>query len=366
MFHLLSRAIQFLLSPIHQEARFRYRARQVRLALEHLENRLVPSTFYVAGLGDTGQGMTNEGDLRYCINQVNKSTDASNTIVFPGQLGGTIMLTGELPIISKNVTIQGSTSSAVTIQGKGSAANPYRDFAIGTNVTAEIDNLTIQGGYITTGGGAGILNDGDLTLKNDTITGNTASQSGGGGVYNGAESQLYVIGGLIQYNDATEGGGILNYGWLLGDSGLIILANNATNGSGGGVYNLGTAHFEDSTNINGNSATQNGGGVYNDATATFIMDGGTIGINNAIKGAGLFNAGIATLDSGLMFQENTATQQGGGLYLASGSTTNVDTITVQGNEASAGPGIYKQNGAYLDPISLTDSDDPNGDPVTGS
>jgi hypothetical protein len=58
----------------------------MRLSLEVLENRLVPTTFIVNNLGDTGQGVFQDGvysgDLRYCITQLNANGQANNVMNF--------------------------------------------------------------------------------------------------------------------------------------------------------------------------------------------------------------------------------------------------------------------------------------------
>jgi hypothetical protein len=53
---------------------------RLRLTLEILEDRTVPSTFMVNSIGDTGAGSGSTGDLRYCITQANLG--GNNTIQF--------------------------------------------------------------------------------------------------------------------------------------------------------------------------------------------------------------------------------------------------------------------------------------------
>jgi predicted outer membrane repeat protein len=340
----------------------------VQLHLEQLEYRLVPATFVVAGLGDTGGGKTNEGDLRYCIGQANASKDTSNTITFAGGLNGTISLTGALPAIANGVTIDPG-NDAITVQGNANAGKPYSVFSINKGVTAEIDGLWIEGGFAGTGGG--INNAGNLTLKNDTITNNTATMSGGG-VFNALGSSLSLDSDVIQFNQADAGGGVFNSGSIRSDSeydSTKIIANTATS-DGGGIYTVGTVNFYGFEEITGNTANTTsgvGGGVYNGSTATFDTSGGQIDIynNDAFQGGGFYNVGTATLTAD--FEGNSA-NQGGGLFLVSISTTTFNTVTVSGNKlvgaGAVGQGVYYQKGATMNGLNtLTDSDDPGGQPV---
>lgn len=66
-----------------------------KLFVEVLEDRIVPSTFTVTNLGDSGTGTGNAGDLRYCINLANQNHTTSgkpDLIVFAQGLTGTIQL----------------------------------------------------------------------------------------------------------------------------------------------------------------------------------------------------------------------------------------------------------------------------------
>src|SRR5579859_4895002 len=70
----LSRQI-FAQSRVSRRTR---RSPRSRLGIEALEARVVPSTFTVNALTDTGAGSGNSGDLLYCINQANTSGGTIN------------------------------------------------------------------------------------------------------------------------------------------------------------------------------------------------------------------------------------------------------------------------------------------------
>ena len=120
-----------------------------------------------------------------------------------------------------------------------------------------------------------------------------------------------------------------------------------SSGSGGGLYNLGTANLTDCT-ISGNVAKYQGGGVYNYGTANltdcYVSYNNVTGPDNGKGGGGgLFNgseyvAGHLTLTD-CFVSNNTADNRGGGVYDRNGTATLNDS-TISGNSAgSAGGGL---------------------------
>src|SRR5262245_28437496 len=78
-----------------------------RPRLETCEDRTLPSTCTVTGLGDAGSGAGLQGDLRYCLNLANGNFEPSNVIQFQPGLSGTIkLLHGDLAIF-KDLEIDG-------------------------------------------------------------------------------------------------------------------------------------------------------------------------------------------------------------------------------------------------------------------
>jgi len=108
------------------------------------------------------------------------SADTPDTIVFSlPTLPATITLSAALPTID-------SVDDGVTIRGPGldsrqltiSGANSFRVFTIGGGEAVTIEGLTIANGRIDDGGG--VLNQGNLTIKNATIANNFGTDDGGG------------------------------------------------------------------------------------------------------------------------------------------------------------------------------------------
>src|SRR5208282_5327159 len=85
----------------------------VRLSFDLFEERLLLAPFTVNSIADTNTA----GTLRYVINQLDASTDPTNTIDFHiGPVGthATITLTEDLPAIDRQVTINGYSQGGPT------------------------------------------------------------------------------------------------------------------------------------------------------------------------------------------------------------------------------------------------------------
>ena len=173
----------------------------------------------------------------------------------PNMSGAIITLTsGELGI-NKRLTIDGSAlAPPVTITATGS-----RVFLTGQEDVV-LDSLVIDGGEApnATGGspaerGGGILNLGELEVRNCTIQNSTAGDGG------------------FTHPDGGNGGGIANVGDL-------VIENSTITGNTGG----------DADN-NGDGGS--GAGIYNDAGSTLTIRNSTVYDNTSGAGDGIGNGG---------------------------------------------------------------------------
>lgn len=219
-------------------------------------------------------------ELKNAIEDANISPDA-DTIA----LSQDITLTGNLPLIRSNLTIEGNLHSI-------SGNNLYRIFFIGRNNSAPavtIKNLTIRNGRAQggsgSGGGAGLgggifIYDGDVSLQNvnfdhNNASGGLGSSGNGGGGMGGSgcyHSGLGAGGGGLWAN-ATGGSGSFDAGMSGGSEG-----NYGGGGGGSFLYRGG-----DGGGVEGGLGDVNGGGG----------GGGFVGFNasGANGGAGGFGGG---------------------------------------------------------------------------
>ena len=256
--------------------------------------------FLVQNSNDVGVG-----SLRNAIEQANAHGDANSTITFNPGVHAPINLASVLPIIQKNLTINGAgaANGIVILDGNGA----YRPFFVGRGnapITLELKNMKIQNGMAKGGrstyggggaglGGAVLINqNGHLIAENVTFSNNTAEggstvaydnefpTNGGGGT--GTEANTRSGGGsgyganVIQSTGAPgQGGertGAGGQGVKVGD---IVLAGqggtNLTNGGGGGGGGGGGSDQENGGN-GGN--TVGGAASFPDIGAVSAAGGG--------------------------------------------------------------------------------------------
>jgi hypothetical protein len=363
--------------------------RRVRPMVESLEDRLLPSTFIVTDLGDTGAGSGLHGDLRYAVTTANSNADPSNRIVFHRGLAGTIILTHGPLVITKNLAMDGPGADLITVSGNHESGvfevppeTPTQD--------VQIADLTVADGagvfYASGPKGGGFFNwDDTVTLTRVTVTGNAvgggSSHGEGGGIYNVFGSTV-LNSCTVSDNQANPGGSFGgSYGGIDNANGTMTLNNCLVSGNTaaytGGVGNLRTMNINHST-ISGNSSTLFGGGIGNDEMLTVtdsqIVDnvstsfGG--GIDNNLgwvtvtdsliagnTGGGIRNSGSMSI-SGSTIAGNTGRLSGGGI-MTGPYDLNISNSTISGNTTdSAGGGIYAQGvfqgNVYISPsVELT-------------
>jgi hypothetical protein len=139
---------------------------------------------------------------------------------------------------------------------------------------AELDNVTVTNNESQLLG-AGVMNDGEMTITDSTISKNGPS-SFAGGVYN--DGTLTMEGSTVSANDGgAQGGGIMND---LGGSATIT--NSTISGNAvGGPSSSGAA----------------GGGIYNTNNSAIVLSNSTVTNNTANFGGGIDNEGDGGIDS---------------------------------------------------------------------
>ncbi len=292
---------------------------------------------YVTNLQDDGGG-----SLRWAI----ANAPSGSTITFDTSLWGhTIMLTSNLAIAKKSLSIRGPGARLLTI------SNSTHHIDVLSDTSIRIFDLTFTGSKFNSD--SLLRNLGTLTLTNSTVSGNSAnfsilSLSGGGGI--GNLGMLTLTNSTVSGNSTSGpydkgGGGIDNSG------GTLILTNstisgNSTSGTGGGIRNDRTLILTNST-VSGNTSSGDGGGIRNDGTLT-LTNSTVSGNTSSGDGGGIANYSTLTLTNSTV-SGNSTSGAGGGIYnlgqvmLINGSIHNFGTLiltnsTVSGNSASKGSG----------------------------
>lgn len=294
------------------------------------------------GLSDCGNYSASEGGGGIRIEGGTLTTDSGfkvtkNYSAGTGANGGGIST--KTAITLKKVDI---SCNKTTGNGGGVCVDTGGGFAlvnVSTAYKSQINkNIAVNGGGIYTGDANVTINVSDFT----NIDGNEAAS--GAGIYSVAGTGNDSTGKLIISGDHTA-----------------LFRNNAS-GTGGGVYNSGTAFIYGNPSIGyntssagGNTAATAGGGIYNtgnlyigysawtdEATNTPETTGGIIEVNVAPSGAGIYSTGTVYFAKGaIQHQNSTSISSGAGVYLAGGSFTMSGNAKVYANKAQEyGGGIY--------------------------
>lgn len=226
-----------------------------------------------------------------------------------------------------------SPNRTVTLIGAGDGDNPAsntildagevsRVATIYNNATVHFEGMRFTGGK-TNVEGAGILNQGTLTMTSCTVAGNEETR------HNGA------------------GGGISNGGTLTMTN--CVIADNVARNNGGGISNTASLTMTGCT-VEGNQAGSDGDGGGLDCntgsavlTNCLIRQNGQATGPNRGGGIAVFNGATVTLDN-TSVTGNSAVSNGGGIYNLSGTVSLLNGSTVSGNTASANPNCFNVSG----------------------
>ena len=266
------------------------------------------STITVTNTNDSGAG-----SLRAAL----ASAASGDLINFNLKLPTTIVVSSSLSP-GNGVTIQGPGPNSLAING-GDGVSVFVVQAEGV----VINGLTIEHGSSPVG--AGVLNEGALTLVNVAVTDNTIGTQLGAGIFNSGTLTCLVC--TVSGNSASSasegnrGGGIYNFQGTLTIKFSDISSNGAASpygGRGGGIaVHSGSVDVDQST-ISGNTAQIFGAGIY--------IEGGSVNISRSTVSG------------------NTAPNVGGGIVIL-GGTLALTNSTIANNVAAYGAGIL----AYQDP-----------------
>jgi hypothetical protein len=287
----------------------------VRLNLEPLEDRMLPSSYSAATVSD----------LIADINAANRA-GGTNTITLTAPTTSPYVLTAVdnttdgangLPVIARQETLT-IIGNGDTIERSTASGTPdFRIFDVASGAALTLENLTLQNGVAFGSGsaaeGGAILNQGTLVLSAVTVQSNTAQGSDGGS--NGTTG--------LAGNDGA-GAGLWSAGSLTLQSSTLVQNNHAIGGSGGSGRKR--------AGVGGNAF---GGGVFV-ASGTATLTGAAVENNLATGGEGGWITGN-TRPNGFP-EVASGNGSGGGLYVA-GGTVNLQSDTVAGNQAVGGDNL---------------------------
>jgi uncharacterized repeat protein (TIGR02543 family) len=252
------------------------------------------------------------------------------------------------------ISATGNHTIADTIFDNNTAGVNGGGLYINNGTTLTISGITqFTNNKATSNGGAISIESNNLSTVNITggailIDGNTAGGRGGG-IMHGTLTPLTLSGNVaITNNSAGGNGGGIGSG---GSAGKIFImdgvriADNSTADNCGGVGLQNKTLVMTGGVIDGNNATQGGGGVYiggvGSGSVTEVSGNAKITNNTAgVDGGGIYNyssATILTITDDAQIKNNTAGVNGGGVWMAYADlgklTVGVDTVW-QGNSAN--------------------------------
>lgn len=247
--------------------------------------RVVFNNYWVTNVADDGLG-----SLRAAVVAANMHA-GDDSVSFKSNIAGTIGLTHELEI-SGNTEIDGN--GKVSVSGQDTT----RVLKIDAGAKVEVNHLTITHGKTSDAlGGGGVLNLGELKLKQSIVTGNTAMGT----------ANVFPV-----PNVGGNGGGINNVGKLTIEESEV--SNNTATFFGGGIQNTGTAAIEDSK-ISSNSSGKEGGGIQNAKIASSAASTGKLTIEESL------------------IADNTVSGDGAGIRNERDSVLTIEKSIISGNIA---------------------------------
>ena len=361
----------------------------------------------------TNNANSGAGSLRDAIARA----QAGDTIAFSSTLAGKkITLTSGYIDITKNITIDGSAASGLTISGNnssrilhvatqginvavknlkfidGKAASSTMPEGAGGAIkvtqysTLTVENSTFQNNKAGRGGAIQVGYGGSLTVRNSTFTGNDGTLANDG--FSAGAIATYGAGGptgtgklIIENSTFTNNKGI-NGGAVYNMLGPLTIKNSVFKGNqslkeGGALFTDGVSGSEKDTTggkliiegsrFEGNQSVAGGGALYlwtYNPDEVLIQDSTIMGNSvtrggpyNVGRGGGIEFAGGKLTLLNTTVANNTAPVQGGGIWLNSNTlSANITNSTISGNKAvaDAGGGMFVL-AADGRPINITNS-----------
>jgi predicted outer membrane repeat protein len=298
-----------------------------------------------------------EADLRAKLDAVQEA--GGGTITFSC---GTATVPLQNPLaITEPTTVDGG--GTITLSGGGDR----RIFTVAVGATALLERLVLTDAKGANGGA--IVSDGNLTLRQTTVTASEATQDGGAIWTSGNVSIL--DGSVLTQNEAGGGGGAIfaTLGALvvIEDSQVSFNTSDGTfDGTGGAIELLEGADLAITGSTLANNLARIGGAVSAiGAGSTVSIDGSTLANNDTIDGPGgaiAISGGALTVSASTLAGNDAINGSGGAVWVTGSSSGYVRTSVVYSNTSTmTGGGIaleassnfivenvtFSQNGALI-------------------
>jgi len=302
-----------------------------------------PTSAATVTVGNTGDPASGIGNATKCNTASNCTlrdaiakalASGGDTIAFNLPVNSKITLGGHELVVDRNLSIDGSAVSGLTISGNNSS----RGFKINPGVVATLKALVVTKGnpdddHSDGWYGGGIYNGGTLTLDHCTVSGNTAH--GGAGIHSAYRSSLTLNDSTVSGNTASDrsGGGIR----ARGRTSIALINSAVTNNAaieGGGIFASDSTLTIDNANISDNT----GEGINFEYKSVLVLTNSIISRNH---GGGIRSTSQSnlTLINSSIIDNDAIGREGGGILNDFHSTLNASNATITGNVASIGGGV---------------------------
>ncbi len=264
--------------------------------------------------------------LREALNTViseagNSNFSEANPIVVDASgLSGTIELATALPAVTWHMKLVGPSDQSLTIRRSNAAAN-FGIFTLQGSAFYRLENLVIENGNASRGGGIYALGSGNMEIENCLIQSNFATLWGGGISFERSSGIMTVNNSTIKFNSSNNsGGGIMVRGNQTAIVKNSLINNNSSVFFGGGLVsmNVSPVHLI-STTFSENTITSTSGrggpGVILDKRASNKVISSTFTLNSAASPALDFNdnsggSAVTQLIEGNIVAGNTGNSHG--------------------------------------------------------
>jgi len=303
----------------------------------------------VVDSGGSGRPLIAYNEARLGVSQLTlrggRSLDGAGVNVNFSTLAMTdVLLTDNVAAVEGGGILVGFGSTAVLYRTEVRSNAASGAMGRGGGVSVAVDGrLTLIESRVEDNGahlGAGIANQGNLSVVRSVIAGNQAGASGGGVLAIGA---TVIEDSRLADNKATGGdGGAVHAAARLAVAGATLVGNTA-GGAGGGLHAAAGAYVTlRETTLQGNRAAA-GGGASTVASARLEVERSLFVDNDANNGAGARNRGMAEFTN-VTFSANRAATRGGGVLAEDGTLTLRNVTLTENRAGDSGGGVARTGG----------------------